>query len=225
MQISFRALPSSGLRGQERSSPAGTGGTVPDIRPVRGRGFSETSRMQQNKSRLSSRRPALQELSALAEDVTYEIQMFWVAAERYAAMKRIEDERPFTPVEQCVSNAWSEVHWLHLRNLLDFFTSQPQKDDVVASDYVPGWTKSDGGDALMDLEALRSRCNKHLQHLAAARKRSGSVVDPPGTTEYTAVRMKVLTDAFFARLDAARMAWFAPHVAKAIEVSAFRLPS
>ncbi len=169
-------------------------------------------------------RPTAQELPALAEDVAYEIHMFWVAAERFADLQRLRRERPLTPMEQCLSNAWAEVHWLHFRNLLDFFKSEPQKDDVVAADYVPAWTKRDGGKELVELEAFRSRCNKHLQHLAAARKREGTVADPPETPDYTASKMKVLTDAFFLRLDPQRLAWFVPHLGTASTTSGFRLP-
>lgn len=168
-------------------------------------------------------RPSHHELPALAEDVVYEMQMFFVAVEQYGAMVRTEQERFLTPKEQSISNAWSEVHWLHFRNLLDFFTSEPTQDDVVAADYVSGWTKRDGSDALRELEAFRSRCNKHLQHLSAARKRQGSVADPPDTPKYTATRMKELTNVFLKRLDSERMSWFAPHLEALQSTSGFRL--
>lgn len=168
--------------------------------------------MQDDTKCTSARGPSHDELPDLAEDVVYEMQMFFAAAEQYGAMAMTERERLLTPMEQSISNAWSEVHWLHFRNLLDFFTSEPRQDDVVAGHYVPGWTKRYGGEALKELEGFRSRCNKHLQHLAAARKRQGSVADPPDTPGYTATKMKVLTDAFFTRLDSERMSWFAPHL-------------
>lgn len=186
--------------------------------------FDGTIGMEQRALGTGALQPEPEELRALAEDVAYEVQMFWVASHEYAKMKKLEEERPFNPMEQCVSNAWAEVHWLHLRNLLDFFASEPRRDDVVAAHYVPGWSRRDGAEALTDLEALRSRCNKHLQHLSAARKRRGRVADPPETTEFTVTKMKVLTDVFFTRLDPDRMTWFAPHIDKAAEVSSFMLP-
>jgi hypothetical protein len=55
---------------------------------------------------------------------------------------------------------------MHLRNLIDFFYTTGQDDDVVAADFCPGWNER-----ISDkLREAKARANKELNHLTLKRK-------------------------------------------------------
>jgi hypothetical protein len=104
-------------------------------------------------------------------------------------------------------NGWVEVYLLHARNLLDFFASEPTKDDVVASHYIPSWDRSSGGEELAWLEAMRQSINKRLAHVTAYRRRTPKMTDAQSIEEIGA-KVEKVWHSFVAQLPAARVAWF-----------------
>src|SRR5580700_3675340 len=60
-----------------------------------------------------------------------------------------------------------ESFLIHLRNLIDFFyTPRMKEDDVIASDFCPGWSETMSS----TLKAARERANKEISHLTLERK-------------------------------------------------------
>jgi hypothetical protein len=76
-------------------------------------------------------------------------------------------------VLQAEKNAHLHAMLIHARCLVDFFLCDREKDDVIASDYLPDWSASkDGGPELAWLEEkLGVFIDKRVAHLTAYRRR------------------------------------------------------
>jgi hypothetical protein len=72
-------------------------------------------------------------------------------------------------------NAWLEVFLLHARALADFFRNYRKQDDVVAQDFVAGWSPGVHGKWLEDHKVS---LNKSLAHITATRVRERTPVHP-----------------------------------------------
>jgi hypothetical protein len=116
---------------------------------------------------IDNRPPEPEELPALAGDVSYEMEQFFHSQRRVieleAELHRVNMDR----------NSQVEALLIHSRCLMDFFACKPQKDDVVATHYVPTWDpETDGGPELAWLEAtLGTYVDKRVAHLTAYRQR------------------------------------------------------
>jgi hypothetical protein len=105
--------------------------------------------------------PRPDELPALAQDVSYEITMFWHMA-RVAIPSSTGPE----------NDAFKVAMLIHARCLMDFFNVKPVLDDVVASHFTLWDPVEDGGDELAWLnENLVVLINKRVAHLTAYRQR------------------------------------------------------
>jgi hypothetical protein len=98
------------------------------------------------------------DLSAYSgEHLLYELQYFKLTAESLAG------ENPGH-----MRSILIESFVIHLRNLIDFFFTPGKKDDdVVATDFCPGWNDP----ISTTLKVARERANKELSHLTLGRKK------------------------------------------------------
>ena len=103
------------------------------------------------------------ELTAYSgEHLLYELQYFLFTARELARL-----DRP-SPMASVLIESFG----IHLRNLIDFFyTPRAKEDDVIASDFCPGWKET----IPCTLKAAKERANKELSHLTLKRK---SGLDP-----------------------------------------------
>jgi hypothetical protein len=93
------------------------------------------------------------------EHIPYEIDML---RETYRML-----ETP--PTIDALKNALLEAFCVHARSLLDFFVCQRvRQNDVIASDFVPGFTPqvNDKGEPL---KTIRAKLNKQIFHLTTNR--------------------------------------------------------
>ena len=105
--------------------------------------------------------PSATVLKGMVEHVTYE-RVMWAWGWDQVLMNHQEQNR---------KNAAIEIYLLHSRNLAEFFISDPNRnDDVVASDYVPGWQIDS---AVKDLRASLSATNKRQGHISIYRLDEG----------------------------------------------------
>jgi hypothetical protein len=97
--------------------------------------------------------------AAIADHLAYELQMLWASAAAMGQANRI--------LNNCVVQSFA----LHARNLIDFFYTAPQKDDVVAAHF---FSKPDGWHAVSPaiapiLATAKTRANKEISHLTYSR--------------------------------------------------------
>lgn len=95
--------------------------------------------------------------------VLYELNMFFASSQAYLGLSKDHDG--------VLSNIILEATLLHARNLLDFFTGNPTKnDDIRAAHFLPisegGWWRSN---KLEHLSSLRNNLNYSLSHLTYRR--------------------------------------------------------
>jgi hypothetical protein len=93
------------------------------------------------------------------EHLRYEFHYFWFAAKEASKFDKPEP----------MASVFIESFVIHLRNLIDFFCIQAgkeQPDDVIASDFCPGWNEP----LSSTLKDARERANKELSHLTLQRK-------------------------------------------------------
>jgi hypothetical protein len=91
------------------------------------------------------------------EHLLYELQFFLLTAKELA-----RHDKPGPMVSVLI-----ESFGIHLRNLIDFFyTQRAKEDDVIASDFCPGWKET----ISITLKAAKERANKELNHLTLQRK-------------------------------------------------------
>ena len=104
------------------------------------------------------------ELNKMIEHVAYEIHMFrW--AYLMLALQLIK-----LLLHGNLNNAILESWVIHLRNLIDFFYAMPQKDDIVASDYISDWDSIRSQTQKSPLlQEATNKANKQLAHLTLAR--------------------------------------------------------
>jgi hypothetical protein len=102
------------------------------------------------------------ELTAYSgEHLLYELQYLFFTAKELGR---------YTKPEPMVS-VLIESFGIHLRNLIDFFCTkagEERTDDVIASDFCPGWSEN----ASPTLKEAKERANKELNHLTLERKSS-----------------------------------------------------
>lgn len=103
------------------------------------------------------------ELTAYSgEHLLYELQLL-----RFTTGELVQLQQP-SPIASVLIESFG----IHLRNLIDFFyTPRAKEDDVIASDFCPGWKDTMSG----TLKVAKERANKELSHLTLARK---SGLDP-----------------------------------------------
>jgi hypothetical protein len=97
----------------------------------------------------------------------YELQYFQFTAAELAQQTR---PNPMTSV-------LLESFGIHLRNLIDFFyipTGKERDDDVIASDFCPGWNET----ISKTLEAAKERASKEIGHLTLKRKKESDSTKP-----------------------------------------------
>ncbi len=91
------------------------------------------------------------------EHLLYELQLLLVTKRELA---RLDKPSPMASV-------LIESFVIHLRNLIDFFYySRVKEDDVIASDFCPGWNETISS----TLKAAKERANKEVNHLTLERK-------------------------------------------------------
>src|SRR5262245_35794191 len=98
------------------------------------------------------------------EHLRYELQFFFVAARGAARLDKPQE----------MASVLIESFVIHLRNLIDFFcvpSGSERPDDVIASDFCPGWSESISA----TLKDAKKRADKELSHLTLGRK---SGLDP-----------------------------------------------
>jgi len=96
---------------------------------------------------------------AITAHLTYELQMLWASS---AAMGQ---------ANRTVNNCVVESFALHARNIIDFFYTPPQKDDVVAAHFFSthgAWSAVCPTIAPI-LETAKGRANKEISHLTYTR--------------------------------------------------------
>jgi hypothetical protein len=98
--------------------------------------------------------------TAIAEHLWYELTMLWGAAAAIAPA-------PSTIYRNCAVEAFA----LHARNLIDFFYSAPQRDDVAAAHFFSNpeeWLQRRPLRPPL-LEDAKGRANKEVSHLTYGR--------------------------------------------------------
>lgn len=100
-------------------------------------------------------------LLAAAEAVAYEVKMLCFTA---SALPGGSDEK-FEDYPSFERNVYLESFLIHARVLDEFFRSKPRHDDIVATDYVPGFPSTV---TLVDGE--RTAIDKQLAHLTERRR-------------------------------------------------------
>lgn len=100
------------------------------------------------------------ERTAIAEHLTYELSMLWAMAQ---AIGRVPAGG--------LGNAVIEAFALHARNVVDFFFTAPQHDDVAAEQFFTEQRKWAAIRPALSplLEASRRRANKEVSHLTYSR--------------------------------------------------------
>lgn len=157
--------------------------------------------------------PEPDELPALLAEVAYEHEMLNIATNRIhdlaerlrdAEIKGDELLQRELGVER---NAWVEVLLIHLRNVTDFYLSEPQMDDVVAHHYIRDWTSEDGGEDLEWLRGMSRSLNKRIAHITAYRVR---VPKEPDARLVADIRVHVgaVFDQWRIRLTGEQRSWF-----------------
>ena len=102
-----------------------------------------------------------------SEHLLYEFQLLYFAARELGRL-----DKP-----QAKASVLIESFGIHLRNLIDFFcipTGKEREDDVIASDFCPGWSEKISA----ILEDARERANKELNHLTLKRKAASDPKKP-----------------------------------------------
>lgn len=107
------------------------------------------------------------ELVAAVAAVGYELEMLRFA---YATLANPAAQL----LHPMLRNAVMESYLVHLRTLLDFFESKPNRDDLLACHLVEDWRPSEGGADLVALGSQRRDVNKWLNHLTVDRIRQPS---------------------------------------------------
>ena len=101
------------------------------------------------------------------EHLHYELQYIWFCAQE---LKKLGKPQPMASV-------LIESFGIHLRNLIDFFCTpagKEREDDVIASDFCPGWQENISN----SLKDARERANKELSHLTLGRKSGADPTKP-----------------------------------------------
>jgi hypothetical protein len=146
-------------------------------------------------------------------DVAYEHEMLNTAASRIADLAARLHRARAAGDEQgegefgVERNAWVEVLLLHLRNLTDFYLSNPKKDDVTANHYVSDWTRRDGGEDLEWLAEMSRSLNKRIAHITAYRRRVSKDVDSR-LVEDIRLHVRAVFDRWRDRLTPEQTSWF-----------------
>lgn len=91
----------------------------------------------------------------------------WCIEQRaFAGRTSIEVDRQLAIMK---ANAFFEASVVHCRNLVDFFTGRPTRDDVGAVDYLPSWSVPQ--DIEDELDKAMFPLNKRVFHVTAYRER------------------------------------------------------
>lgn len=148
-----------------------------------------------------------------SEHLLYEFQMLSFAEKELGK---------YTKAEPIVS-ALIESYGIHLRNLIDFFctpTGNEQPDDVIASDFYPGWNEPVSN----TLKDAKERINKELSHLTLKRKSDQDPTKPWDVgglyKEILAIGRRFAAQASPTKLSPVVKAWLQPAANPAIAVVA-----
>lgn len=121
------------------------------------------------------------ERNAIADHLTYELAMLWRAP-------RAIESAPDVTLRNCAIEALA----LHARNLIDFFYTDPQKDDVAAAHFFsdPNSWPLKRPTCPDILETVKTRANKEVSHLTYAR-----LLVPPDARHWPAQELLEALDA------------------------------
>jgi hypothetical protein len=154
----------------------------------------------------------------VAAKVTYEMRMFNHAYNRLVqlevdmgnimpgdAMPRVGTG--ISTEEVLDASAWVESFLIHTRVLRDFFCRGRHKsDDVIAADFVAGWTQPQASDYTY-ISAQKDRLDKSLAHLTTTRV----MYDSEGKqwdVEKILSEIKPMIQRFLKELPVDRRSWF-----------------
>ncbi len=151
--------------------------------------------------------PDKDELPELMRHVRYEVNSFRAAVSKLLELDNPATRSPGEDRDVSTRNAWIHSLGVSARNLIDFFGTDPSKDDVVAVDYVPTWTQAEGGPELERLLDWKKVLNKRLNHITAYRIRQPSHTDIEEVTEI-GFWIEAVFSAWWEQLTEEQQHWF-----------------